>query len=82
MKSYLAIGLALAMIAGCGDKGAPTTVAPAPLAAQQGAQPGVAPVPPPPPNAVNDGIQRPAPGQANDHSSPGFKSGGTPDPKK
>jgi hypothetical protein len=81
MKNYLAIGLALAIIAGC-NKGEPKTVAPAPLAAPQNAQLGPAPTPPAPPNAVDDGIQRPAPGQANDHSNPQFKDGGKPDPKK
>ena len=82
MKNYLAIGFALAMIAGCGDKGAPKTVAPAPLAAQQDAQPSVVPAPPAPPNAVDDGVQRPMPGQAGDTSSAEFKDGGKPDLKK
>lgn len=82
MKIYLAIGLALAIIAGCGKKDEPKTAVPAPLAAPQGSQPSSAPTPPPAPsNAVDDGIQRPTPGQANDHSSPGFK-GGKPDPEK
>ena len=70
------------MIAGCGDKAERAAVAPAPLAASQAAQPGPAPTPPPAPNAVDDGIQRPAPGQANDHSSAEFKDGGKPNPKK
>jgi PBP1b-binding outer membrane lipoprotein LpoB len=82
MKNYLAIGLAVVMIAACGDKGAPKTVAPAPLAPQQNAQPTVVPTPPAPPNAVDDGIQRPMPGQAGDTSSAEFKDGGKPDPKK
>jgi hypothetical protein len=82
MKNYLATGLALAMIAGCGNKSEPKTAAPAPPVAPKDAQPIVVPTPPAPPNAVDDGVQRPAPGQANDHSSPGFKDGGKPDPKK
>lgn len=82
MKHYLTIGLALAMIAGCGNKDEPKTVAPMPLAARQDAQPSVVTPPPAPPNAVGDGIQRPTPGQANDHSSSEFKAGGKSDPKK
>jgi len=82
MKNYLVIGFALAMIAGCGKKDEPNTIAPAPPATTQAAQPTVATPPPVPPNAVADGIQRPAPGQANDHSSTAFVGGGKPDPKK
>ena len=82
MKNYLAIGLALAMIAGCGNKDEPKTAVPAPLAARQDAQTGPATPPPAPANAVDDGVQRPTPGQANDHSSPAFKDGGKTDPKK
>jgi hypothetical protein len=82
MKNYLAIGFALAMIAGCGNKDEPKTAAPAPLAARQDAQTGPATPPPAPANAVDDGVQRPTPGQANDHSSPAFKDGGKADPKK
>ena len=81
MKEYLALGLALDMIAGCGNKDEPKTAAPVPLAARQDAQPGIATPPPASPNAVDDGIQRPAAGQANDHSSPAFKAGGKTDPK-
>lgn len=79
MKNYLAIGFILAMIAGCENKSEPKTAAPAP---PQAAQPSSVPTPLPPPKAVDDGVQRPAPGQANDHSNPGFKSGGKPDLKK
>lgn len=79
MKIYLTIGVALAMIAGCGNKSEPKTAAPAPA---QAAQPIIVPPPPAPPKAVDDGIQRPTPGQANDHSNPEFKDGGKPDPKK
>lgn len=83
MKSYLAVGFALTMIAGCGNKDEPSkTAAPAPLAGRQDVQPGSVPQTPAPANAVNDGTQRPTPGQANDHSSPGFKDGGKSDPKK
>jgi thiazole synthase ThiGH ThiG subunit len=65
------------------SKDEPKTVAPVPLAAQQDIRPSSVPTPPPaPPNAVDDGIQRPTPGQANDHSSSAFKSGGVPDEKK
>ena len=81
MKNYLAIGLALAMIAGCGNKDEPKTAAPAPSVTRGEAQPGPV-TPPPPANAVDDGVQRPTPGQANDHSSPAFKDGGKADPKK
>ena len=55
---------------------------PAPPVAPKDAQPIVVPTPPAPPNAVNDGIQHPAPGEANDHSSPAFKDGGKPVPQK
>ena len=83
MKEYLALGLALDMIAGCGNKDEPKTAAPVPLAARQGDQQTLTPPPPPvSPNAVDDGIQRPTPGQANDHSSTAFKEGGKRDVKK
>ena len=82
MKNYLTLGLALLMISGCGNNGEPKTAAPAPLATAQDAQPSFATPPPAPANAVPDGVQRPTPGQANDHSSPQFKDGGKPDPKK
>lgn len=82
MKSHLAIVLACAMIAGCGNKSEPKTAAPAPPVAAKDAAPVVAVPPPAPPNAVDDGKQRPAPGQAGDHSSPAFKDGGKTEPKK
>ncbi len=82
MRVYVAIGVAVAMTAGCGNKSEPRTAAPAPPVASKDAQPSIAPMPSAPPNAVDDGVQRPAPGQANDHSSPGFKDGGKADPKK
>jgi hypothetical protein len=81
MKNYLAIGFALTMIAGCGKKDEPKTAAPAPSATTQSA-PTAATPPPVPPNAVADGVQRPTPGQANDHSSSAFKDGGKTDLKK
>ena len=82
MKHYLVAGLAMAIMAGCGSKNdEPKTAAPAPLAAGQDIQ--TSPVtPPPPPKAAADGVQRPTPGQANDHSSSEFKAGGKRDPKK
>lgn len=90
MKYYLPIALALTltMIAGCGNKEEPKAAAkedPKAAAALPGAptqysQPSLVP-PPVPPNAVDDGIQRPKPGQANDHSSPTFKAGGTEEKK-
>jgi hypothetical protein len=82
MKTYLAIGLAAAVIAGCGNKEEPGTAATVPLASAQDAQSVPATPPLPAPNAVDDGVQRPAPGQANDHSSPKFDAGGKVDPKK
>ena len=82
MKNYLAIGIALAMLAGCGNKSEPKTAAPAPPVAPKDVPSSIVPTPPAPPNAVDDGIQRPAPGQAGDTSSPNFKGGGKPDPKK
>jgi len=84
MKTYLVMGLgfALAMIAGCGNKDQPQTAVPAPPMAAAEAPPSVVSTPPPArPNAVDDGVQRPMPGQANDHSTPGF-DGGTTDKKK
>lgn len=80
MKYYLPFGLVLVMIAGCGSKEEPQAAAALPGAPTQYSQPSLVP-PPVPPNAVDDGIQRPKPGQANDHSSPTFKTGGT-DEKK
>lgn len=82
MVNYLAIGIALALVAGCGNKNEPKTAVPAPPFAATDAQPNVVPPRLAPPNAVDDGVQRPAPGQAGDHSSPAFKGGGQPDPKK
>jgi hypothetical protein len=82
MNNYLAIGFALAVIAGCGNQEQPKTAAPAPPAARQDAPPAQVTPPPAPANAVADGVQRPTPGQANDHSNPEFKAGGKADTKK
>ena len=84
MKIYPAftLGLILAIPAGCGNKDEPKTAVPAPLATPQVVQPSAVTPPPVPPKAIDDGIQRPTPGQANDDSSPAFKNGGKPDPKK
>jgi hypothetical protein len=82
MKIYLAAGIALAMLAGCGNKSEPKTAPPAPPVVAKDAQPVIVPTPPVPANAVDDGKQRPAPGQAGDTSSPAFKDGGKVDPKK
>ena len=82
MRNDLMIALALAMMAGCGDKSPPKTAATAPPMAAKDVPPSFVPTPPAQPNAVDDGVQRPAPGQANDHSSPEFKDGGQPDSKK
>jgi len=82
MKNHLVIAFVLAILAGCGNKDEAKTVAPTTLAAPGDSKPTVVPAPPPPPNAVNDGVQRPAPGQAGDTSNPAFKDGGKPDPKK
>ena len=86
MKNYLPIALALAMIAGCGNKSEyksePKTAAPAPPLAAKDVQTAVVVPPPPSPNAVSDGIQHPAAGEANDHSNPEFKDGGKDVPHK
>ena len=85
MKSYLALaGLAAAaVLTACGKKDEPRTAAPAPPVTKQEAQRPVEPTPPlPPPAATPAKEELPKPGQANDHSSPAFKGGGAPDPKK
>ena len=79
MKNFLVIGAVLATVAACGNKSEPKNAASAP---PQAAQSTPVPTPPAQPNAVDDGVQRPTPGQAGDHSSPAFKGGGKPDPKK
>lgn len=84
MKIHLAITLAAALLAGCGNKNEstqPKTAPAAPPMTAKDAQPIIVPPPPPPPKATDDGVQRPTPGQANDDSTPSFK-GGAPDPKK
>lgn len=81
MRIYLAIAMAAAVIAGCGNRDEPRTAATVPLASAQEPIPIPATPPPPAANAVDDGVVRPAPGQANDHSTPNF-DGGTKDTKK
>jgi hypothetical protein len=82
MKSYLAIALAAVAIAGCDNNDEPKTATTVPLASAPEAMSIPATPPPPAPNAVDDGVERPAPGQANDHSSPQFDAGGKTDPRK
>lgn len=79
MKILIAFSMVLALLAGCGNKTEPTTATPAPPMASP---PVVVTPPTPAPDAVSDGVQRPAPGQANGHSSPAFKSGGKDVPEK
>jgi predicted small lipoprotein YifL len=86
MKSRLTLTLvaaALALVA-CGKKDEPRTAPPAPPVTKQDVQKSVEPTPPLPPPATTPekDVELPKPGQANDHSSPAFKAGGTPDPKK
>jgi hypothetical protein len=82
MKTYLATVIALAVLAGCGNKSEPKTAPVAPPVAATDAQPVIVPAPPAPAKAVDDGVQRPTPGQAGDTSSPEFKAGGKADSKK
>ncbi len=74
LRGLAAGAFVLLLVAGCGKTEVPdrTTSAPAPDDA-----PKVAPVVPKGAEAPT-----PAPGQANDHSSPGFKTGGKNDPSK
>jgi hypothetical protein len=76
---------ALFVMAGCDKNGdARTGIAAPPLAVQESPRTTVEPTPPPPPPNAPDkgGPPLPAPGQANDHSSPAFKAGGQRDPEK
>jgi hypothetical protein len=82
MKNYLATVIAMALLAGCGNKIEPKTAPVAPPVAATDVQPAIVPAPPAPAKAVDDGVQRPAPGQAGDTSSPEFKAGGKVDSKK
>lgn len=85
MRLYLMLAVAAAVATGaCGKKDDAKTAAPAPPVTQQEAQRPVEPTPPlpPPATAPAKGEDLPKPGQAGDHSSPAFKAGGQPDPKK
>jgi hypothetical protein len=82
MMRHLSIAVAAILFSGgCGEKGDPNAVVVAPTRA---VKPEAAFVPAPRPQ-VDEGKpaegQSPPPGQANDHSSPAFKGGGTPDKK-
>ena len=83
MKSSLpALAVCTALflvVAGCGKTEAPV---PAPVTNLPRAPDPIGPVLPDP--SVPKGAQAPSPlpGQANDHSSPAFKSGGASDPHK
>jgi hypothetical protein len=86
MKIHIALilGVAASVLGGCGKKDEPRTAAPAPPVSRQDVQRPVEPTPPLPPPATTPekDAELPKPGQANDHSSPAFKGGGAPDPKK
>lgn len=83
MKKYLLlVVVAVAFISGCGKKDEKVTDAPQPSLMKPGDPvPGTEPPPPLPVPDVskNAPTDLPKPGQANDHSSPAFKSGGKPD---
>ena len=73
------------VIGGCSKKEESQPVAPAPPAMKsENAKQSATPAPSLPAPNVPKGAepQSPAPGQANDHSSPDFKGGGVPDKKK
>lgn len=86
MKISLVTAVVAALIAGgCGKKEDPRAAPGAPPVTRQDAQRAIEPTPPLPPPAVSPSDKDaplPKPGQANDHSSPAFKAGGPPDPKK
>ena len=76
---------AVLVISACDKKDdARTGVTVPPVTAQEKRTTPVEPTPPPPPANAPDQAEAPlpTPGQANDHSSPGFKAGGQPDPEK
>jgi hypothetical protein len=81
MIRYFSIAVAAILLSGgCGEKGDPNAVvSPSPALKPEAA------VVPMPRSPVDTGKtaegQSPQPGQANDHSSPSFKGGGTPDKK-
>lgn len=80
------IAVALVLVAGgCGRKDDPQPAASSPPAVQADAPRTAAVSPPPLPagdQAKGGEVQAPPPGQANDHSNPAFKGGGTPDKNK
>lgn len=86
MNNYAILMLGAILFAGgCGKKEDTKPAAPQPSLMQPGDPlPAVAPTPPLPAPDVPKGAvpELPKPGQANDHSSPEFKSGGKPDLKK
>ena len=82
MIRYLPIVVTAVLLAGgCGRKDDPNTVvSPSPVSNPEAAA--VVPTPRPPVDTGKSAeVQSPQPGQANDHSSPAFKGGGTPDKK-
>ena len=77
--------LAVVILAGgCGRKDDPQAASAPPVVRAD--EPRTAAVSPPPlpagDKAKGGEVQAPPPGQANDHSSPAFKAGGTPDKNK
>lgn len=88
MKRYVYIAVtcagALTFAAGCSrtEKPPETPAAPQAQPAQDAPSSTATPPPMPPPDVPKgDASSGPKPGQANDHSSPAFKSGGQPTPK-
>jgi hypothetical protein len=84
MRRYIPLAVAAVLLVGaCGKKDDAQPVAPAPPVMKSDA-PSSVPAPPLPAPDVPKGAaaQLPAPGQANDHSSPAFKGGGAPDKNK
>lgn len=87
MNNYmvLAVVAAVLLVGGCGKKEDVKPAAPQPSLMQPGDPlPPSVPTPPLPAPNVPKGPAAPLPqaGQAGDHSSPAFKEGGKPDPKK
>ncbi len=84
MKPCIPIAVAFALIsAGCGKPDDARPVTPVSPMKQNNLETPVVPTPPLPKVASDvNPVPGPAPGQANDHSSPMFKDGGLPSPKK
>ena len=83
IKIISALFCAVLLLAACQKKEAtqtPVQVAPSVASPQNPANSSAAslPTPPLPDPKVPDEVPTPKPGQANDHSSPAFKDGGTP----